>query len=202
MNDEKLETGDTSNTIGNTVKVEFVTFGNRSVEGKVDTGATTSSLHATKINVNQQQGKVSFHAPALSDNIVTLDLAGVQEVHSADNGGDPRPMVSLDVVIDGKPINGATFNLNDRSNMDTEILIGQNILKAGQFVIDPNKDAPEADHDPSDAAHQATAEPMGQLPRNEAAILAAVEVLAENDVSIGDLLKYMQTVAVNRIKQE
>jgi hypothetical protein len=198
MNDPKIETGDTSAMVGNTVKVEFVTFGNRSVDGKVDTGATTSSLHATDIKVNQQQRTVSFHSPSLSDNIVTLDLAGVQEVHSADNGGEPRPMVSLDVAIDGKPINGATFNLNDRSKMDTQILIGQNILKAGGFVIDPNKDGEAADHNPNDAAHQATAEPRI---RNEAAILEAMELLAEADISFSDLLKYLQTAAINRIKE-
>lgn len=198
MNDTQNEPGNAGSTVGNTVTVEFVTFGNRAVSGKVDTGATTSSLHATKIAVNQQQRTVSFHSLSLSNNIVTLDLAGVQEVHSADNGGDPRPMVSLDVVIDGKPINGATFNLNDRSKMDTEILIGQNILKAGQFVIDPNKGGDGADHDPSDVAHQATA---AHHQRNEAAVMQAVEVLAENNVSFAELVRYLRTAAVNKISE-
>lgn len=190
MNTNEIESGDTGSVLGNTVTVEFVAFGNRAAEGKVDTGATTSSLHATKIAVNEQRNTVTFHSPALSDNMVTLDLKGVQEVHSADAGGQPRPVVSLDVVIDGKQINDASFNLNDRGNMDTEILIGQNILKAGQFVIDPNKDGEQT----------TTTEPDTVVPRNEEAIVQALEVLAENNVTVADLLKYLQTAAVNRIK--
>lgn len=178
--------------VGNTVKVEFAAFGNRTCEGKVDTGATTSSLHATKIQINQQQGQVSFQSECLSDNTVTLELKGVQEVHSADAGGVPRPIVAIDVVIDGKAIKGATFNLNDRGNMDTKILIGQNILKAGQFMIDPSKDQETTD---------AALNTMQPGPTNEAAVLAAVEVLIENNVTLKDIVTYLHTAAINRIKE-
>lgn len=183
MND--IESGDAGNVLGNTVQVGFVSFGNRTVEGKVDTGATTSSLHATNIKVNGQQ--VSFLSEALSNNVVTLDLDGVQEVHSADHGGEKRPIVKLDITIDGKPINGASFNLNDRSNMDTQILIGQNVLTAGKFVIDPSKDQEQA--------------PPQSSVRNESEVLQAIEVLIENNVTLADLFKYLHTAAVNRIKE-
>jgi hypothetical protein len=177
---------DQSSVIGNTVTVEFVAF-NRSAEGKVDTGATTSSIHATDIRVDQRGNRVSFRSEVLSDNVVTLALDGTQEVHSADAGGVQRPMVSLDITIDGKSIKGAAFNLNDRGNMDSKILIGQNVLKAAQVMIDPTKGKQD--------------EPPADLPgQNEAAILNAIEVLAENNVSLGDILKYLKTAAVNRIE--
>lgn len=178
----------TSDVIGSNVSVEFPSFGGRAVSGKVDTGATTSSLHAAKISVNQERGTVTFHSDMLSSNMVTLELQGVQEVHSADAGGVPRPIVVLDVVIDGKPITGATFNLNDRSNMDTKILIGQNILKAAGFVIDVNKDS-------------APTEKLAAPPANEAEVLRAIEVLVENNVSLADIVTYLRTAAVNRISE-
>ncbi len=186
--DNQQSGGSTGAELSNTAQVSFAQFGDRSIQGKVDTGATTSSLHATNITVNKGQNTVTFQSALLSPNMITLDLEGAQEVHSADAGGTSRPMVKMDVTVDGTPIRGAVFNLNDRGNMDSDLLIGQNILKAGSFTINPNK--PEAQ--PTDS---------GDKPTREAAILAAVEVLAENDVSLAELVRYMRTVAVNQIKE-
>lgn len=195
MNPNEMETGDDGAVLGNTVQVGFPAFGNRTVEGKVDTGATTSSMHATDVTVNQAQGKVSFKSAVVGENVVTLDLKGVQEVHSADGGGKSRPIIELDVTIDGKPIRGAQFNLNDRSNMDAMVLVGQNILKSGNFTIDPNKGSSEGDDSEPSAA-------MAGMPqRNESEILQAIEVLIENNIGLGDIVAYLQTAAVNRIKE-
>ena len=129
---------DQQNIIGNEVEVAFATLGNRALVGKVDTGATTSSLHATNIQVSGN--RVSFVCPDISSNSITMELVGSQEVHSADGGGQARPMVKFDVTVNGQQLTGVTFNLNDRSNMDDPVLIGQNILQAGNFIIDVNKD--------------------------------------------------------------
>lgn len=141
---------DQQNIIGNEVEVAFATLGNRALIGKVDTGATTSSLHATNIQVSGN--RVSFVCPDISSNSITMELAGSQEVHSADGGGQARPMVKFDVTVNGQSLSGVAFNLNDRSNMDDPVLIGQNILQAGNFIIDVNKDEV-----PSEAAN-----PMGE----------------------------------------
>lgn len=185
-----LEDGETGSTLGMTAMVRFATFGNREIQGKVDTGATTSSLHASNIQVNKERNTVTFHCSELSNNLITLELDGAQEVHSADAGGQTRPVVTLDVEIDGTPVKGASFNLNDRSQMDIPVLIGQNILKAGNFTIDPKKDgvAEVPDHEDT-------------MLTREAAILKAVEVLAENDVTLNELISYLQTSAINRIKE-
>lgn len=177
---------DSSNTIGNNVEVAFVAF-NKTASGKVDTGATTSSLHATNINVNAKMQQVSFQSDMLSSNVVTLPLVGMQEVHSADAGGHTRPIVSLDVTINDIQIDAAAFNLNDRSNMDSKVLIGQNILQVAGVVIDPTQND----------------QPQGRLAADttkEALVLSAIETLVEHNVSLADLVKYMQTAAVNRIK--
>lgn len=175
--------------LGMTANVSFPSFGNKSVQGKVDTGATTSSLHATDIRVGQ--GRVQFSCKELSDNVITLDMDGSQEVHSADAGGNNRPVVTLDIEINGTPIKGASFNLNDRSNMDMPVLLGQNVLKAGNFIIDPNNDGTTEVPD-----HEDTIQPT-----RESVIMQAVEMLAENDVSLGEIISYLQLSAINRIKE-
>lgn len=175
-----------SGTLGMTARVRFATFGNREVQGKVDTGATTSSLHATNIKVDQQRNSVTFQCSHLSDNVITLDLDGAQEVHSADAGGQTRPIVTLDVEIEGVPIKGASFNLNDRSHMDIPVLIGQNILKSGNFMIDPQQDG-SADV----PEHAETIQPT-----RESQIKDAIKVLSENDVSLSEIISYLQSAAI------
>lgn len=178
----------TERLIGNTVEVNFASFGQQVTTGKVDTGATTSSLHAERIQVNDTANTVSFVSKVISNNVVTLDLKGVQEVHSADNGGKHRPTVELDVVIDGIPINKALFNLNDRGNMDTPVLIGQNVLQAGGFIIDPSKpvsESSELDSEPPTA-------------RNE--IAYAIEVLRNSKMTIGEIIEYIQTASITQPK--
>lgn len=191
-------TSQQSNVIGNHTPVSFNALGNAEITGKVDTGATTSSLHATNIKVNG--GKVSFVSDGISPNVITMDVEGAQTVHTADNGGDQRPMVKLDVVVNGISIPGALFNLNDRSNMDSKILLGQNILQAGNFVVDVNQgneNTPDAgevpDHAPEDTP---------QLPEgvdNEEKLLYAIRILAEANITVADLLKYLHTEAISRI---
>ena len=125
-------------TIGNTVSVAFPAFGGKSIEAKVDTGATSASLHATDIHVDGQRKTVTFSCPSLSENAITLDIHSTQDVSSADGGVNERPAVSLDIEIGGVSLSKQVFNLNDRSEMDSHVLLGQNILQAGQFVIDPS----------------------------------------------------------------
>lgn len=124
-----------SSTLGSYVNVYFP-YLDKTIKGKVDTGATTSSLHGTNINIETKHNTVSFMCSALSNNIITLPLKGTQEVRSADGGSETRPVVSFDVKINDTLLKNMDFNINDRSNMDVPLLIGQNILKAGEFIVD------------------------------------------------------------------
>lgn len=121
-------------TIGNTVDLAFTTLRTHA-KGKVDTGATTSSLDARGIRVNGS--RVTFTSPSLSSNAITLDLVGTQDVQSADSDGSTRPVVALDVKINDVQLHDVHFNLNDRSSMDSPILVGQNALQQGHFLVDP-----------------------------------------------------------------
>ena len=49
-----------------------------------------------------------------------------------------RPVVILDVCLGGKRLEGR-FNLADRSGFLYPVLVGRNILKTGDFLIDPKR---------------------------------------------------------------
>ena len=172
-----------NNVVGTSVQIKFVSL-NKTLEGKIDTGATTSSLHAENIQINKTNNSISFLCSELSDGVITMELDGAQEVVSADAGGDSRPMIKMDVEINGVPIKAASFNLNDRSEMDSPVLIGQNILKVGNFVIDVNKDAaPER-------AEAVQRDVKPGIDRN-ALVREAIQVLADNDVTIKEITSWL-----------
>jgi hypothetical protein len=120
-------------TLGTTTQLELPLF-HKSLEAKVDTGATTCCLHG--VNVQTSNGNVTFSNPDLSTNVISIPLQQVVDVHSADKGAAARPVVVLDVVVAGQEFKQVAFNINDRSEMDAKILIGQNLLKQGNFVVD------------------------------------------------------------------
>lgn len=178
---------DQGKVLGNVAEVKFTSLGGRSVEGKVDTGATISSLHADNIRVNQQNNSVSFTCRELSNSVITMQLDGAVEVVSADAGGNTRPIVKFDVEIDGVVLQSTSFNLNDRSEMDTPVLIGQNILKSGGFVIDVNKDsAPERVEQV-----QSESTVLSNVIR-ESKIVQSLQVLVDSNVTLDELLTYFK----------
>jgi hypothetical protein len=188
MNDTNLTNApanDQGKTIGNEVDVHFTSIGNKTTKGKVDSGADLSSLHATDITINKERNSVTFNSPALSDNVITMDLAGVQDVHSADGGKTTRPTVKFDIEINGTPIQGTSFNLNDRSNMDSMILVGQNVLKAGNFQIDVNQDSA-----PERVEQVQQRESFDKGPQ----IVEALQVLYNNNVTLSEIVEYYSHV--------
>jgi hypothetical protein len=185
---------DNQHVLGDTTKVKFTNFADGvEVDAKVDSGATTSSLHADSTEVNGNQ--ITFTSKALGGRRFTMDLAGHQEVHSADGGANERPTIKVDIEVDGVQIQGVVFNLNDRSNMDTPVLVGQNVLKAGNFVIDVAKDGSEPPVAPS------VPEDVSVKIAN-AKIIEAIEILAESDMTIAELLTHMRTVVVRNLKDD
>ncbi len=105
------------------------------LRAKLDTGARTSSIHATNIQQIELDGKkwVKF---TLSD---PDDEKGIRLRHKAplvliskiknDTGGvDERDVIPLVIKIGKTKLEGE-FNLNDRENMTCSMLLGRNILK-------------------------------------------------------------------------
>ncbi len=186
---------DNQRTLGDTAKIRFTSLGDTEVDAKVDSGATTSSLHADQIQAHN--GQVSFRSKPLGDKQFTMDLVGNQEVHSADGGAQDRPMVKLDLEIDGTPLQGITFNLNDRSNMDTPVLLGQNVLKAGNFVVDVSKGGSQ-EQSQEQSAPEKQMVPNPEMREDE--VMKAIAVLAEAQLTLQEFLELFRTEVVRRLK--
>ena len=90
----------------------------KTVIGRIDTGATMSSIHTKIVN---ELGL----GPVLSS----------KKVKNA-NGVTIRPVIEINIVLHRKHMK-CNFTVTDRSHMKYEVLIGRNILQKG-FLIDPS----------------------------------------------------------------
>lgn len=125
--------------IGDFVELRFTDLASSQfVRGKVDTGATICSLHCEGHEIDEKSNQITFKCSVLSPNSITMPLSDRQAVKNAD-GTEYRPVVELSVKVDDTIIEKVKFNLNDRSAMDCPVLVGQNLIKAGKFLIDPSR---------------------------------------------------------------
>lgn len=153
------------------LSVEILGFSDQ-IEGKVDTGAAQSSLHATEIEVSG--GQVSF---VFNDRRYRTNVHQSQDVSSADGGTQSRPVVLLNITINGKNLPEVPVNLNDREQMPQKFLIGQDIIKAADFIIDLS-DEP-TDQSPMDAKPEQEEASLGTN-------LAKPEVRTSSIAQLGD----------------
>ena len=150
LNNANNANGNTNdNVIGDTIKLRVTNLpGGKAIRGKVDTGATLCSLHADNIQVDRNSGRVSFRCEPLSSNTITATVVDHQAIKTADGGVEQRPVIQLNVEVNGKHYDGILFNLNDRSKMNAPLLVGQNFLEKGKFLIDPTmREEEEVDWD-------------------------------------------------------
>jgi hypothetical protein len=177
--------------VGDLVRVSFTGLNNpKELQGKIDTGATVSSLHADRYKINGNQ--IEFSCKPLTDNLITIPLKTQHAVKSPDGGTVYRPVVELDVKVNGKLIQGAMFNLNDRSHMDQPVLIGQNILQAGKFFVDPSKSESESKVD-WEMIHEATVGiPFLWRTANDEVLKEFYENMLESDITFDDLVRYIK----------
>lgn len=120
--------------------VEFfnVQPGNMRLEARVDTGATTTSLHATNVVVFERDGErwVRFDADTGAGKPpVTLELPWERRVKIKGEGdeADLRPVVTIEVSA-GDVSRRVEATLNDRSNYEYPLLLGRNFLRDTAIV--------------------------------------------------------------------
>ena len=97
-------------------------LGSKEIEliARIDTGATASSVDST-----------------LAEELSLGPVIRTKIVKSA-SGIEKRPIVKAKIILKDIEIE-EEFTLADRRHMTYPLLIGQNILKKGNFLIDPNK---------------------------------------------------------------
>ena len=115
-------------------RAEFVVFpelSNKRVSAKVDTGADSSSIHASRLHEDET---------GLSANILGSKLHFVPShytttrVENSFGHRETRYKVKLAVKIKGRVIRG-TFTLSNRRGKTYQVLLGRRLL-AGKFIVD------------------------------------------------------------------
>lgn len=115
---------------------------NHEVKAKLDTGAETSSLHATDIKRTKVAGRSWVRFTAVLDSesgprrvVVERPLVRRVRIKSARSGSfDHRYSVELELCFDGRR-HQAEFTLADRDDMLYPVLLGRRFL-AGVAVVD------------------------------------------------------------------
>ncbi len=96
------------------------------VVARIDTGATSSSIDESLA------GELQL-GPVLRSKVIK-SASGIRK----------RPAVKVTVILKDICIE-EEFTLADRNHMTYKMLIGQNVLNRGNFLIDPSKDAEPGD---------------------------------------------------------
>jgi hypothetical protein len=178
--------------LGGTVQVGFIQFPrSQNIKAKVDTGASISSLHGEDIRIDKQNNRVSFRAPFLSNNTLTVPLVTNQAVKSPDGGIQYRPVIMLDIQINNQKISGVEFNINDRAHMSHDVLIGQNVLERGKFLINPSMESQDIDWDYIHQLLNENSEQEDNIKRDEV-LEQLYKLINETDLSFRDLIKYVK----------
>ena len=105
------------------------------LRAKLDTGARTSSVHATNIEQIEIDGKkwIKFTISNPNDEKMMrlrhkAPLVRISKIKNDSGGPDERYVVTLLFQIGNQMLEGE-FNLNNREKMTCALLIGRNILK-------------------------------------------------------------------------
>lgn len=199
----KLKENAEPNTIGDVVRIKITSLpSSNELKGRVDTGATVSSLHAEKWELDGDN--IKFVSKELSPNVITTKLIDKQAVKSADGGVEYRPVIELNIKINDKQMQNMQFNLNDRGQMEYPILVGQNVLEKGKFLIDPtiNEDNKQSVADEDYVDWNALYEEIGTIDVTNVIVEDIIdkeqlhklyEALKDSNITFADLVKHMRT---------
>lgn len=173
-----------------------------SVIGKVDTGAEMCSLHAEQVQLNREQRTVTFVCPQLAHSRLTVPLTDQQAIKTSGGETTYRAVIKASLKIKGKILKDIEINLNDRSEMEHPMLIGQNALQDGNFLIDPNiiKDAEELlTNDFLAELRKDVVAPSKATISPETAQKIYEAMNEVGDISIGELMKLLRTQTLKNL---
>ena len=121
-------------------RIEFINFLNPSfkVKARVDSGAQTCSLHATKIKEKTINDElyVQFETSGEDDekHVLLRKVIATRRVRSTTGDVDTRYVIREKITLGDRSME-ININLNDRSKLRHRFLIGRNLLM-GNYVID------------------------------------------------------------------
>ncbi|MCS7076544.1 MAG: RimK/LysX family protein [Bacteroidia bacterium] len=107
------------------------------IPAKIDTGAYTSSLHATKIRPFLKDG-VSYVQFYANGQVKCIKPVHSQRIVKSSNGQEDLRIVIETIVVLGKRKILTEFTLSNREDMDYKVLLGRKFLR-GRYIVDVSR---------------------------------------------------------------
>lgn len=131
---------ESAKTIGTFLDVGLPLLGIEGVPAKVDTGAFSGALHASRIREVKDKNDVShlrFCPLGSPDHTIEIDSYHKRRVKSSNGITSMRYAIDTEVTILGEtyPI---ILTLTNRSSMKYQMLIGRKFLRLHGFLVDVN----------------------------------------------------------------
>lgn len=132
-----------TDVLGHSAKISFPEQGLTDISARIDTGARTSAIWASRAELVGGRLEVVFLGSshdAYSGQVHTFDDFSSIVVTSSNGQAEERFMVKLLVRVVGRKIR-ASFTLANRSQQVYPVLVGRNILR-GKFIVDVKQSMP------------------------------------------------------------
>lgn len=124
--------------------VAFPEWGVAAMKAKTDTGARTSALHATDIEVFERDGAAwarfvvhPWQRNDLDPHPIEAPCVDERLVTSSSGSKSVRPVIVASIALGGPP-HEIELSLTRRDEMGFRMLLGRNAM-AGRYVIDPGQ---------------------------------------------------------------
>jgi hypothetical protein len=126
--------------LGSFEEVRFPEFGSEHVTAKLDTGAFTGALHATKIHETINHGEKLLCFSPFDHPELVYETANFERgiVKSSNGAQAERYFIETSIVVRKRRYT-ITLSLLDRSAMKWPVLIGRRFLMANEFVVDVSR---------------------------------------------------------------
>lgn len=128
--------------IGRSERGNFPSLGLKRVSLKVDTGAYSSAIHCTLIEINDDGLlKVVFLAEnesGFTGNALEFEEFERRRIKSSSGHSELRYAIETELALAGKEYS-VRLTLTDRSSMRAPVLLGRRFLKRNRFVVDPSR---------------------------------------------------------------
>lgn len=124
--------------IGRFERLDFPEFYTVGVVAKIDTGAYSGAMFATRIRVEGKEPRLYF-SPFNIDKEFSTSEFHKHWVRSSNGVAVERYFIDTNILFKGKtyPI---SISLADRSSMRYPVLLGRKFLRHNGFIVDVSKD--------------------------------------------------------------
>lgn len=122
--------------IGRRDLIDLPEFNIKNLSAKVDTGAYTSSLHASSIECVNNKLTFKLHHSG-GECVISTGEFSERSIRNSFGATETRYVIKTKVLIFNKIIE-SEFSLSDRSEMKHPVLLGRKFLK-DQFIVDVSR---------------------------------------------------------------